>query len=1169
MKCKFIMIAACSAFATISSAQIWQNAKPVTSPLVLGDTVYLYNVKADKFFSEGNNYNTQTVVSPDGGLKVCFTKHLDQDGIWDNKTVVFNDSSCTAGSWRKVFIDGKSLSYVDYTGNFFWEIETMGTGNNFRIHTSEKNENFSYSDYEGCYLGLDVSREESNIALNPLLELNNDQDGDKYLCDWAVVLSHDYEAWMLHNRTVVAAQALASLIEEAKQLGINTAEAEDVYNNTESNIEQIDAAIANLRKMITEVVEEGVTPQSPKDMTSFITNPDYDNNDNTGWSGATVPGFDKKNNTQNAESYNSNTIDVYQTLTNMPNGVYKLEVQGFYRAGLANSAYEAWQEGKRIKQNVYLFATSGERKDSVLLKSIIADMQSTSLCNSESVLENGFFVPDNMLAASAYFSAGLYNNELCFYVENGEMSIGLQKNVRIDRDWTIWDNWQLNYYGNSTESFKYWMNSVFAKSENFLEETYVYSNALRQEFNNIISSADDKQTKEEIVEKIGRLEALIGEIEQSIKAYSAYLAKCEEAEEVVGSISGTGCDILGDYLMEPGYADFTGYMELYLSGYLSTEEIINETAKVAELIANAYATSIEEGADVTYIIANPNFNNGITGWSYDSSLGTPGKGGLATNPNCEVYNANFDVYQEFTSLPKGVYRLDVQAFFRSMANEGAWAGRETDEVKSFIYANNIQATVKNIMSEAQDEVFENAGYYTTPEGTYVPNNMNNASESFSTGKYENTVYGVVTDGTLRIGIRQTDGSISGRWTIFDNFRLTYVGYDAEELRKAIAPVVNEITVFLQENKMGCDTRENLQNVIDRYKNETDGKALAQLLTNIQSLVEEGKNSVAIYKSLEEALLKLSENMELYQETASASALTAAMELADNMELALYNSSATTAEAQEMIIKTDELIVRLKLTEEIATDENPIDLTHIIENPSFDNDDMTGWKGTTAGFNTADATGVAELYNQANFDFYQILTGLNNGMYKVGVTGFYRAGKPDNAYTLYTSENPSENLHVFLYAKSGENQASVQLSSICEGMSENKIDIGSNRESMVGNTYYVPNDMVSAAAYLTASRYTPTEVYIKVTDGTLRLGLQKNRHISADWTLFDNFTLTYYGDDSNKQPTDNAVGISTTEKDMETTIVGIYTLEGVRIQNLQKGINIVKMSDGAVKKVLIK
>ena len=41
--------------------------------------------------------------------------------------------------------------------------------------------------------------------------------------------------------------------------------------------------------------------------------------------------------------------------------------------------------------------------------------------------------------------------------------------------------------------------------------------------------------------------------------------------------------------------------------------------------------------------------------------------------------------------------------------------------------------------------------------------------------------------------------------------------------------------------------------------------------------------------------------------------------------------------------------------------------------------------------------------------------------------------------------------------------------------------------------------------------------------------------------------------------------SVVEKTDKVTVVGIYTLEGVKIDRIQKGVNILKMSDGSIRK----
>ena len=77
---------------------------------------------------------------------------------------------------------------------------------------------------------------------------------------------------------------------------------------------------------------------------------------------------------------------------------------------------------------------------------------------------------------------------------------------------------------------------------------------------------------------------------------------------------------------------------------------------------------------------------------------------------------------------------------------------------------------------------------------------------------------------------------------------------------------------------------------------------------------------------------------------------------------------------------------------------------------------------------------------------------------------------------------------------------------------------------------------------------------------------------GDWTIFDTWTLLYYGDNSAQNPDGDASGIETPEA-AEVVSTTYYTLGGVTSSVPVKGINIVKsvMSDGTVKvsKILVK
>ena len=57
----------------------------------------------------------------------------------------------------------------------------------------------------------------------------------------------------------------------------------------------------------------------------------------------------------------------------------------------------------------------------------------------------------------------------------------------------------------------------------------------------------------------------------------------------------------------------------------------------------------------------------------------------------------------------------------------------------------------------------------------------------------------------------------------------------------------------------------------------------------------------------------------------------------------------------------------------------------------------------------------------------------------------------------------------------------------------------------------------------------------------------------------------FGDDFGGDPT----GVTVIEAAPSDVVEGIYSLSGARLQNLQPGVNILRMSDGTVKKVFVK
>lgn len=220
---------------------------------------------------------------------------------------------------------------------------------------------------------------------------------------------------------------------------------------------------------------------------------------------------------------------------------------------------------------------------------------------------------------------------------------------------------------------------------------------------------------------------------------------------------------------EPTYKLVCGSNTLYWTGS-DTRLNLDANGPAAGSEANAEwrlvkigieGASEEKPQDMSYLITNPDFDitrDGFTGW-----VNKPGY----NNSCAEKYNTNFEVYQEKTGLPNGKYRVSCQGFYRAGGHD---SGNETQN--AFLYANDTETPLLNILAEKENF---SAEYVGEKNKSGEPNTMGEAQNYFSAGFYKNnSVEVTVVDGTLRFGIKKSK-QIAADWTIFDTFRLEYLG----------------------------------------------------------------------------------------------------------------------------------------------------------------------------------------------------------------------------------------------------------------------------------------------------------------------------------------------------------------------------------------------------------
>ena len=259
---------------------------------------------------------------------------------------------------------------------------------------------------------------------------------------------------------------------------------------TKNNTWQIVTKAERLEKMA------AATESSPMDASWLVKSSDFANNDSrySSWTrtGSWARGGDANGDwgrgSMIMESWNSgNNVQISQVINDVPNGKYELQLQGYYRDGMAGdntdfndrgctneTCIEARHDAGTEVIRAKYFANATEAD----LRSIIDETHTSAKtgpdCWNFTRLERYYFPNDMQTAQRAMNIEKAYvNDPIQVIVTDGILTIGVKKTGSAAYDWVILDNFKLTYLGPVVDLGPYLetLNNNIAAAEAFNGQT--------------------------------------------------------------------------------------------------------------------------------------------------------------------------------------------------------------------------------------------------------------------------------------------------------------------------------------------------------------------------------------------------------------------------------------------------------------------------------------------------------------------------------------------------------------------------------------------------------------------------------------------------------------------------------------------------------------------------
>lgn len=1153
--------------------------RPAVTPTAVADVVdsgtnfYIYNVGAGAFLEGGSSWGTRAAIT--NGKDVSTLSAL-YDGSCENKGYKWQVATANAETNTVSFANKTTSNYLTADADGPWVDGPTDRPYDVFVINEMANNTFSISatNFEG-FLGVDVNTD-SRTYFHKL----DDEGLVDFQYTWEFVSEEEQAIVQPKMKTWWKARGIYKTLKNAiatypavdfsaviNKFNTSTTAAEldetkTLADETIKNaaLAQLDNASLDNKVDVTELIGTAVQPTNDTDLGKYWKRVYTSDNQNGTWhinSWSTEGNTDGTDMTTNFfenwinKDTKSHLMDqkMYATLDAPRAGAYMYVINA--RPYDQNNASEA--EGL---QGVTMFGN--------LNSNDLAEQDPTTglFGGMRWYWKDGGFTGYTLVGTDS--------------VEKHPLTLGFRlEDANID--WLAFKDIKIYYLGASQDAVdQVKANSAFDAVE--LDEDVLAMYDLKEAFNEAVGDYEDASSVEDLLAAYQTILDLNDSVASSVAAYEKYLVACAKAKAELNKMA---VDESNPYYMrlytyltkekDPGastgvddeYPVFkNGTYETIIYELTLDNKALDEEIKFVEAIVQiAIVKSLKEGQECTNMLINPDFSaagakNKWTGWTINHSTVNQSednnpRGGEYTVDGEKHYSAElyggwgatggflFDIYQEVSDVPDGLYEITFNGFYRYGDPADVWANREKP-IQACLYMGDFETPMPSILNDGFMGVEnEETGVMDKNPSTvgawspinmgdgktmFIPNDMTAATYSFYTpkangeGHYLASTYGLVQGGKMRIGVKKTAKTTDLKhWVLFSNFRLFYMGKNEEASKSVIEKFSADAQAILEntETPLIPEWYNALDAAVTKAKDTNLSKEeLYQSVLDLNAALKAARQQL---DSIVEFNSKLTDLLAAVEECSDPTIQDEVGQWANQFAAAFENGELTGAQIRELLDNFNANYAKVvTVLNPEASAATPQDLSESLINPIFDA--SAQWNGDAWKFDFENG----EQYNK-NFNVYQKLF-LPAGHYQAVAQAFYRRG----VWTDEDKEEGLENNETYFYA-AGAGMDTVQVT-VAHGVDLLCADsIGGDGctkyvEPAVHAGMYYPNKQASAAEWfkVTDNEGNPcfaiNYINFEVTEpGEYHVGFHKEVAKTNDWFVCNMIQLFYTGNEEGLAP----------------------------------------------------